>query len=64
MTEREPERFFVPRYVGHRGWIGLRLDVEVDWSEVAAVLDDAYRVAAPKTLIRELDERRGDAADS
>ena len=64
VTEREPERFFVPRYVGHRGWIGLRLDVEVDWSEVAAVLDDAYRVAAPKTLIRELDERRSGDADS
>ena len=55
LVEREPERFFVPRYVGHRGWIGLRLDVDVDWDEVAAVVEDAYRVAAPKTLVRQLD---------
>ncbi len=38
-----PERFFVPPYVGHRGWIGLRLDLpEVDWDEVAGVIEDAH----------------------
>lgn len=55
IVEREPDRFFVPRYVGHRGWIGMRLDTDVDWDEVRAVVDDAYRVAAPATLVRQLD---------
>lgn len=38
-----PERFFVPPYVGHRGWIGLRLDLpKTDWDEVAGVIEDAH----------------------
>lgn len=53
----EPERFFRPPYVGHRGWIGLRLDVGVDWGEVAAVVEEAYRQVAPATLVRRLDAR-------
>jgi hypothetical protein len=57
LAEREPERFFVPPYVGHRGWLGMRLDVDVDWDEVAGVLEEAYRITAPKTLIKALDER-------
>lgn len=52
----DPERFFRPPYVGHRGWIGLRLDIDVDWEEVRGVLHDAYRRVAPKTLVRRLDE--------
>jgi hypothetical protein len=51
----EPERFFRPPYVGHRGWLGLRLDGDVDWDEVAAVSEDAYRAVAPKKLIAVLD---------
>jgi hypothetical protein len=51
----EPDRFFRPPYVGHRGWVGLRLDVDPDWAEVADVLDEAYRCVAPKTLVRQLD---------
>ena len=51
----DPERFFRPAYVGHRGWIGLRLDVEPDWDEVAGLLDEAYRQVAPVTLVRRLD---------
>ncbi|MFA9430678.1 MmcQ/YjbR family DNA-binding protein [Egicoccus sp. AB-alg2] len=51
----EPDRFFRPPYVGHRGWVGLRLDVDPDWDEVADVLDEAYRLVAPKTLVRQLD---------
>ena len=57
LVEREPHRFFVPPYVGHRGWIGLRLDVDVDWDEVAEILDEAFRMAAPKTLVKRLDEQ-------
>ena len=57
MTQAEPERFFRPAYVGHRGWLGLRLDRELDWDEVAGVIEDAYRTVAPKTLVAWLDER-------
>ncbi|MDJ0946159.1 MAG: MmcQ/YjbR family DNA-binding protein [Kiloniellales bacterium] len=46
----DPERFFVPPYVGHRGWIGMRLDDGPDWEEVAAVVKRSYRLIAPKRL--------------
>lgn len=37
------ERFFVPPYVGHRGWVGLYLDLpETDWDEVAGCIEDAH----------------------
>ena len=56
LMDQEPERFFIPPYVGGRGWIGIRLDVDVDWDEVAGIVTDAYRNVAPKTLVRQLDE--------
>lgn len=46
----DPERFFVPPYVGHKGWIGIRLDHEPDWAEVAEVVKRSYRLIAPKRL--------------
>lgn len=55
LLRSEPDRFFRPPYVGHRGWVGMRLDVAPDWDEVADVLDEAYRMVAPKTLVRRLD---------
>ncbi len=55
MVDEEPERFFVPAYVGHRGWLGVRLDRKPDWTEVAGICEDAYRAVAPKTLIARLD---------
>lgn len=55
MVDEEPERFFVPPYVGHRGWLGVRLDCDPDWDEVAGVCVDAYRQVAPKTLVARLD---------
>jgi hypothetical protein len=51
----DPDRFFRPPYVGHRGWIGVRIDTGPDWDEVAEIVRDAYRQVAPKTLISELD---------
>ena len=50
----EPERYFVPPYVGHRGWLGVYLDVAVDWDAVGLLVDDAYRCVAPKTLLARL----------
>lgn len=51
LVEEEPDRFFVPPYVGHRGWIGVRLDRDLDWDEIAGVASDAYRQVAPKRLV-------------
>ncbi len=51
LVEAEPDRFFVPPYVGHRGWLGLRLDRSLDWQELAAVVEDAYAEVAPATLV-------------
>jgi len=59
LVEQEPDRFFVPPYVGHKGWIGIRVDVDPDWDEMAMMLEEAYRLVAPKTLIKQLDERTG-----
>ena len=53
----DPERFFVPPYVGYRGWLGVYLDVPVDWDEIADIVTDAYRAVAPKKLLAELDAR-------
>ena len=55
----DPERFFVPPYVGHRGWLGVRLDVPVDWDQVADRVEDASRRVAPAKLVAELDARDG-----
>jgi hypothetical protein len=55
LVDEEPRRFFVPAYVGHRGWIGVRLDVDVDWAEVAGIIDDGWREVATKRLIAEHD---------
>ncbi|MGI8689799.1 MAG: MmcQ/YjbR family DNA-binding protein [Thermomicrobiales bacterium] len=47
----DPKRFFVPPYVGHHGWIGVWLDRELDWDEIAALIEDGYRMTAPKRLV-------------
>ncbi len=55
----DPERYFVPPYVGGRGWIGVYLDVDgVAWDEIAELVEDAYRMVAPKSLIVVLDASR------
>ena len=46
----DPALFFVPPYVGHKGWIGMRLDATPDWDEVAALVRRSYRLVAPKRL--------------
>jgi hypothetical protein len=51
LVEADPERFFVPPYVGHRGWIGFRLDRGFERDEVAGILEDAYAEVAPAKLV-------------
>jgi len=57
LVTRHPERFYVPPYVGHRGWLGVRLDVPTDWAEIEDLVEDAYRVVAPARLVAQLDHR-------
>jgi hypothetical protein len=57
LVSTHPKRFFVPPYVGHRGWLGVWLDVAVDWGELEDLVVAAYRVGAPKKLVAALDAR-------
>jgi hypothetical protein len=57
LVEAEPGRFFVPPYVGVRGWLGVYLDVPVDWDEIRSIVEGAYRAVAPRRLVAELDAR-------
>jgi hypothetical protein len=60
LVERDAERFFVPPYVGGRGWLGVYLDVgRPDWDEIDELVRDAYRWIAPKTLAVRLDAPDG-----
>jgi hypothetical protein len=55
LVAEDSTRFFVPPYVGVRGWLGVRLDVPVDWDEIQELVTDAYRAVAPKRLVAQLD---------
>ena len=48
--EQDPDTFYRPPYVGARGWLGVNLDADPDWDDVADILRDAYLAIAPKTL--------------
>jgi hypothetical protein len=50
----DPKRFFVPPYVGHHGWVGIWLDDKTDWEQVAELVDDSYRMTAPKRLVAQI----------
>ena len=47
LVDSDPDAYFVPPYVGHQGWVGVRLDRELAWDQVAAVLEAAYTERAP-----------------
>jgi hypothetical protein len=53
-----PDAYFRPPYVGHRGWLGVRLDRGVSWAELAELAEDAYRTNAPPNLRSALDAQR------
>ena len=54
LVASNPERFFVPKYVGHKGWIGIRMEGAVDWDHVTELVRDSYRMTAPKRLLAQL----------
>jgi hypothetical protein len=58
LVETRPDRYFRPPYVGHRGWVGILLRPEPspeDWEEIEDLIDDAYRLTAPKRVLALLD---------
>ena len=50
LVSSEPKKFFRPPYVGPRGWIGVYLDVHVDWEEIGDIVKEAYKCVAPAKL--------------
>ena len=57
LVTSDPERFFIPPYVGYRGWLGVYLDGKIDWDQIADIVTEAYRSVAPKKLLAELEAR-------
>jgi hypothetical protein len=55
LVGHDPARFFVPPYVGHHGWVGIWLDREVDWEELADLVEESFRMTAPKRVLAQLD---------
>jgi len=57
LVAAQPDRFYLPAYIGPKGWVALRLDVgAVDWDEVAELVATSYRLVAPKRLAALVDE--------
>jgi hypothetical protein len=54
MVAAEPTRYFKPPYVGVGGWVGIWLDRDADWKEIAALMRDSYRLIAPRKLLEKL----------
>ncbi len=53
----DADGFFVPPYVGPKGWVGIHLDGRrVPWDEVRELVEDSYRLIAPKRLAARLDQ--------
>ena len=58
LVELDPDRYFVPPYLGAKGWVALRIDQpKIEWTEVSEIIEDAYRQSAPRRLVAELDAR-------
>lgn len=56
LVDSDPERFFVPPYVGHKGWVGIYLDTRrIDWPELGHLIAESYRLIAPRRLAAALD---------
>jgi predicted DNA-binding protein (MmcQ/YjbR family) len=57
LIESDPKRYFRPAYVGPSGWVGVVLDTKPDWSVVAWLVEQAYRLVAHKRLVAQLPAR-------
>ena len=50
-----PELFYVPKYIGHAGWVGVHIQSVTEWEEIAELIEDSYRLIAPKRCIKLLE---------
>jgi hypothetical protein len=64
LVNSDPKRFFVPPYMGKKGWVGVRIDYKVKWDQTAAILKDGYLMSAPKKIRDKTPPRLGAAATS
>ncbi len=55
LVAADPERYYRPRYLGGKGWLGIRLEPDPDWDEVAARVEESWRLIAPKKVAARLD---------
>jgi hypothetical protein len=56
LVESGPGRFYLPAYIGSRGWIGLRMDrATLNWTEVKELIRGSYLQIAPKRLAARVD---------
>jgi hypothetical protein len=58
LVSADPERYFVPPYVGVHGWIGISLESEPNWEFVADLIEQSYRMTAPRTLVARMENDR------
>lgn len=58
LVASDPARWFRPPYVGHNGWVGTWLNESTPWPELEDMIEDAWRLTASKTQIRELEASR------
>ena len=57
LAAAQPGRFYLPAYIGSRGWVALRLNVgDIDWDEVAELMRGSYLLVAPKRLVERVQE--------
>jgi hypothetical protein len=58
LINSDPERFFFPKYVGSKGWVGVRLDLKAqpDWDEMAELICESYVLTAPKRLVAQWED--------
>ncbi len=59
LIRSSPERYFMPPYVGYRGWVGVRLDRDLPWADIAELIEDAFLTVAPIKLIEGARRRGG-----
>jgi hypothetical protein len=52
LVDARPDVFFVPRYTGHNGWIGVRLDATFDWDTVEGLIFESWSMTAPKAVVK------------
>ncbi len=57
LIEADPRRFYRPKYMGPAGWVGVRLEPKPNWKEIRFLLEQGWRMVAPKRAIKALEDR-------